>query len=54
MSRVELVANTPELLDRIFDSMLYEVQKLVIDLNAIDNLEPAEVYMITAGGVTLE
>lgn len=54
VNRVELVANTPELLERIFDSMLYEVQKLVIDLNAIDNLEPAEVYMVTAGGVTLE
>ena len=54
VSEVELIANTPELLERIFDSMLYEVQKLVLDLTAIDSLEVAEVYSITTSDVKLD
>jgi hypothetical protein len=54
VSQVELIANTPELLERIFDSLLYEAQKLVVDLTAIDSLEAAEVYSITAREVKLD
>lgn len=46
--RIDLVARTPEVLQSIFDSLLYETKKLVVDLTDLDNLAPAEVYNISA------
>jgi hypothetical protein len=47
---IELVGRTPEYLTEVFDSLLYETQKLVVDLTDLDNLSVAEVYNITANG----
>ena len=53
-NRIELIARTPELLQTVFDSLIYEVNKLVIDLSDIEKLLPEEVYLISAGSpVTL-
>lgn len=45
---IELIARTPEYLMEVFDSLIYEVKKLVIDLSDLDVLTDAEVYTITA------
>lgn len=45
---IELVGRTPEYLTEVFDSLLYETKKLVIDLTDLDNLSTAEIYSITA------
>jgi hypothetical protein len=50
---IELVARTPEYLQEVFDSLLYEVTKLVNDLNALDDLGDAQVYTIGATGVSI-
>lgn len=50
---IELIARTPEELNRIFDSLLYEVEKLVIDLNAMADLAPAQIYNVTPQGTIL-
>lgn len=47
-NKIELVARTPELLQEVFDSLLYETKKLVIDLTDLDNLSEAEVYTVNA------
>ena len=47
---IELVGRTPEYLTEVFDSLLYETQKLVIDLTDLDSLSTAQVYNINAIG----
>lgn len=47
-NRIELVARTPEMLQDVFESILYEVKKLVVDLDALDNLEDAQVFLINS------
>ena len=46
--RIELVGRTPEMVQSVFDSLIYEVKKLVVDLTDLDNLMPAMVYNINA------
>jgi hypothetical protein len=53
VSKIELVGRLPEAIDKIFDSLIYEVQKLVDDLNALDYLKSAQIYDITAGSTEL-
>jgi hypothetical protein len=48
VSKVELVARTPEALKDVFDSILFEVKKLVVDLTALDDLNNAQTYLINA------
>ena len=43
----EIVVRTPEMLQAAFDSILYEVKKLVLDLDALDDLSEQTVYNIT-------
>lgn len=45
---IELVARTPELIQQVFDSLVYEVKKLVIDLSDLEILSEEEVYSISA------
>ena len=47
---IELVMRTPELLLEVFESLKYEVKKLVIDLDALDNLSATQLYEVSAGG----
>jgi hypothetical protein len=54
-NKIDLVARTPELLQTVFDSILFEVKKLVIDLSDLEKLTDAEVYLIDAyEPITLE
>jgi len=46
--RIELVGRTPEMVQSVFDSLIYEVKKLVVDLTDLDNLMPEMVYNINA------
>ena len=46
--KIELVARTPEMIKDVFDSILFEVKKLVVDLSALDDLSMAQVYEINA------
>lgn len=46
--KIELVGRTPEMVQSVFDSLVYEVKKLVVDLTDLDNLLPAQVYTINA------
>ena len=48
-SSIELVARTPEYIQDVFNSLLYEVKKLLLDLEDIENLSDAEVYTVTGG-----
>ena len=48
-SSIEVVARTPELIQDVFNSLLYEVKKLLLDLEDIENLSEEEVYTITGG-----
>jgi hypothetical protein len=50
---IELVVRTAEMLQTVFDSLLYEVQKLVVDLQDIDLLEPEEIYTLSSDGPLL-
>lgn len=50
-SMVEIVVRTPEMLQTAFDSIIYEVKKLVADLEALEDLSSEEVYNI---GATIE
>lgn len=50
---IELVVRTAEMLQTVFDSLLYEVQKLVIDLQNIELLEPEEIYTLSSDGPLL-
>lgn len=45
---IELIARTPEVIQTILDSLLYEVKKLVVDLSDLDNLAEPRVYTISA------
>lgn len=47
-NQIELVGRTPEWLQEVFESLVYETKKLVIDLTDLDNLTAAEVYLINA------
>jgi len=47
-NQIELVGRTPEWLVTVFDSLLYETKKLVVDLTDLDSLSEATVYNITA------
>lgn len=49
VSKIELVGRLPEVLDKTFDSLIYEVQKLVDDLNSLENLGEARIYDIQPG-----
>ncbi len=45
---IELVARTPEVIQEVFDSLVYEVKKLVVDLTDLETLTDEEVYSISA------
>ena len=45
---IELVGRTYEMVQEVFNSLLYEVKKLVVDLNDMENLATAERYLITS------
>lgn len=45
---IELISRTPEHLVEVFDSLIYEVKKLVVDLTDLENLSQAEIYNISA------
>ena len=47
-NRIELIGRTPEYMQEVFETLLFEVKKLVIDLSDLENLKAAEVYQITA------
>jgi hypothetical protein len=53
-NRIELVCRTPEQLQSVFDSLLYETKKLVVDLTDMDNLSAAQVYNISANSPIVE
>jgi len=44
---IELVGRTAEMVQEVFNSLLYEVKKLVVDLNDMDKLDVAQNYLIT-------
>ena len=46
-NQVELVGRTPEMVETVFESLLYEVKKLVLDLNDMDKMTADEIYNIT-------
>lgn len=46
--RVDIIARTPEVLETIFNSLLYEVKKLVIDLTDLESLADTVVYNVSA------
>ena len=48
VDKIELVARTPEAIKDVFDSILFEVKKLVVDLTALDDLSNAQTYLINA------
>jgi hypothetical protein len=50
-NKIELVARTPEMILDVFNSLVYEVKKLVIDLNALDELTDPQMLLIDEGGV---
>jgi len=47
-NRIELVGRTPEYLQTVFDSLVYEVKKLALDLDQLDLLTDAETYTISS------
>lgn len=47
-SSIELVGRTPEMLQTVFASIIYETKKLVVDLTDMDNLSDAQVFNINA------
>jgi hypothetical protein len=47
-NRVELIGRTAEMVQDVFESLLYEVKKLVVDLSDLETMVEAEVYSITA------
>ncbi len=53
VSSVELVVRTLEGLNAVFDSLVYELNKLCIDMNIIQNeLKDAQQYIISSDGPT--
>jgi hypothetical protein len=51
---IELIGRTPEYLTEVFDSLMYEVKKLVIDLTDLDSLSAARVYTLAAQDPVVE
>jgi hypothetical protein len=47
-NRIELIGRTAEMVQTVFDSLLYEVKKLVVDLSDLEQLTEAEVFNVTA------
>jgi len=47
-NKIELIGRTPEFLETVFNSLLYETKKLVVDLTDMDNLSDAAVYNVSA------
>lgn len=45
---IELVARTPEVIQEVFSSLVYEVKKLVVDLTDLESLQDEEIYSISA------
>jgi hypothetical protein len=45
---IELIARTPEELQVVFDSLVYETKKLVVDLTDLDNLSETQIFNISA------
>lgn len=45
---IELIARTAEEMQAVFNSLVYETKKLVVDLSDLENLSSAEVYVINA------
>jgi hypothetical protein len=50
---IELIIRTPETLEDIFQSVLYEVQKLATDLDSIEQLSQEKVYTLSSEGPLL-
>lgn len=51
---IDIVARTPEAIQTVFDSLLYETKKLVDDLDSLDNLAPSTTYNVpSAGPITI-
>jgi hypothetical protein len=48
-NRIELIGRTPEYLQTVFESLVYEVKKLTLDLDQLDSLTAAETYTISSG-----
>ena len=44
--KIELVGRTAEMVQAVFDSLLYETKKLVLDLNDLEMLSQAETFDI--------
>jgi hypothetical protein len=53
-NKVELVCRTPEQLQSVFDSLVYETKKLVVDLTDMERLSVAQLYSITANSPVVE
>jgi len=49
-NRIELIARTAESLQTVFDSLVYETKKLVVDLNDLENLSDSVIYNVSAVG----
>jgi hypothetical protein len=47
-NKIELIGRTPEFLETVFNSLLYETKKLVVDLTDMDNLSDTAVYNVSA------
>ena len=47
-NRIELIGRTPEYLQTVFESLVYEVKKLTLDLDQLDSLTAAETYTISS------
>ena len=45
---IDLVARTAEELQAVFDSLLYETKKLVVDLTDLEKLDVEEIYVVNA------
>ena len=53
-NKVEVVCRTPEQLQSVFNSLVYETKKLVVDLTDMERLSAAQVYSITADSPVVE
>jgi hypothetical protein len=46
-NKIEIVVRTAEMVTTVVESLLYEVAKLVMDLNDMDDMVPEKIYQIT-------
>jgi hypothetical protein len=53
-NEIELIGRTPEWMVAVFNSLLYETKKLVVDLTDLDHLNAATTYNITATDAVME